>query len=223
MTNVFREDGYLEHNRARLEHLASLKLPLWNRSVLVLGAGIGDHVMFFAERGCNVIVTDGRPDNVRIMKEEHPQWNVACLDVEKPFPWDLRGVCDVVHCYGLLYHCGDPIGVLANIAEAKPKLVLIETCVSKTANSSWLEEEPNDPRNSIHGRGSRPARQTIWRALQQLFPFVCMPLTQPNHGEFPLEWKFQEEGESRAVFIASTDSLFGGLLTTDLPMTQSRC
>jgi len=41
--NDFHSVGYLRHNARRLEHLNSLGLDISGRSVLELGAGIGDH------------------------------------------------------------------------------------------------------------------------------------------------------------------------------------
>ncbi|MEG4231950.1 hypothetical protein QUA40_07545 [Microcoleus sp. Pol11C3] len=58
---VFHCDGYLRHNQRKLEHLASLGLDIVGKTVLELGAGIGDHTSFFRDRSCEVIVTEGRP------------------------------------------------------------------------------------------------------------------------------------------------------------------
>ena len=58
----FRSDHYQRHNRRRQEHLATLELPIAGRSVLEVGAGIGDHTAFFTDRGCRVTATDGRPE-----------------------------------------------------------------------------------------------------------------------------------------------------------------
>lgn len=46
----FHSYDYLRHNARRLEHLASLGLPITGRSVLEVGAGIGDHSHFYIDR-----------------------------------------------------------------------------------------------------------------------------------------------------------------------------
>ncbi len=43
----FQSEHYQRHNEKRLEHLASLNLPIADSTVLEVGAGIGDHTGFF--------------------------------------------------------------------------------------------------------------------------------------------------------------------------------
>ena len=45
----FHGPHYLKHNQRRQEHLATLGLPLAGRSVIEMGAGIGDHTEFFLD------------------------------------------------------------------------------------------------------------------------------------------------------------------------------
>lgn len=54
----FHSIFYLRHNARRQEHLATLGLDLGNKSVLEVGAGIGDHTQFFLDRGCKVLCTE---------------------------------------------------------------------------------------------------------------------------------------------------------------------
>src|ERR1700682_5619401 len=56
----FHSSSYLRHNASRQEHLATLGLDLNNKSVLEVGAGIGDHTTFFLDRGCEVLCTAPR-------------------------------------------------------------------------------------------------------------------------------------------------------------------
>src|SRR4051794_26482202 len=68
----FWSPQYIRHNQRRQEHLASLGLEIAGRDVLEVGAGIGDHTSFFLDRGCRVTITDGRPKNVRLLRERYP-------------------------------------------------------------------------------------------------------------------------------------------------------
>lgn len=68
----FHSDYYLRINQRRLEHLATLPLPLAERSVLEVGAGIGDHTSFFIDRGCTVTITDAREENLAIVGRRLP-------------------------------------------------------------------------------------------------------------------------------------------------------
>src|SRR5215216_4710861 len=94
----FQSFVYLRHNQRRQEHLASLDLPLAGRSVLELGAGIGDHSTFFLDRGCPLTITDAREQNIEIIRERLPGTEVRILDLDDPAP-DFRGRWDVVYAY----------------------------------------------------------------------------------------------------------------------------
>ena len=59
---------YIRHNARRLEHLASLGLPLHGKKVLEVGAGIGDHSSFYLDRGCEMLITEARPENLEILR-----------------------------------------------------------------------------------------------------------------------------------------------------------
>jgi hypothetical protein len=47
----FHSDFYIRHTARRLEHLASLRIPVAALSVLEVGAGIGDHSNYYMDRG----------------------------------------------------------------------------------------------------------------------------------------------------------------------------
>src|ERR1051326_7281244 len=49
---------YQQHNVSRLQHLESLGLDLAKKSVLELGAGIGDHSLFYLYRNCRVLAVE---------------------------------------------------------------------------------------------------------------------------------------------------------------------
>jgi hypothetical protein len=51
-----------------------------------------------------------------------------------------------------------------------------------------------------------------------LFQYVYIPVTQPNHPEFPVDWTtgIPDHRLWRAVFIASRDELRNDLLSTSL-------
>ena len=59
---LFRSPQYRRHNARRQEHLASLGLDLRHKSVLELGAGVGDHTVFFLDRDCVVTSVEDLPD-----------------------------------------------------------------------------------------------------------------------------------------------------------------
>ena len=230
MVTVFDEPGYLQHDAARLSHLASLGLSLVGRSILIVGAGPGNHAAFYArERGCRVEVTDARSELVRetlsrYAAEVAAGWlNATVMDVERP--GSFTGRWDVVHCYGLLYHLGFPGRAIANMSAWGRDLLLLETCVAGDDEvGHQLMEDPTDPRNGVRGIGSRMTRAWIARELRQWYDHVYFAILQPRHEEFPLDWRVPlGPGNHRAVFVASRrplDLLEGTTLCREIPTLQ---
>ena len=220
----FHSEHYLRHNQRRLEHLASLGLDLVGRSVLEVGAGIGDHTSFFLDRQCQVVCTEGRFDNLEVLQQRFPRLPVQHLDLNQPRP-AFEGTFDVVYCYGLLYHLHDPVGAIAFMSDHCQDLLLLETCVSYGNHEAInpCEEPEASPTQSISGQGCRPTRPWVFKQLKQHFPYVYMPVTQPCHEEFWLDWTQEPPPEHkyiRAVFIASRRSLDLPLLVQDIPLHQ---
>jgi hypothetical protein len=217
--SIFHEPGYLRHNQARLAHLASLHLPIEGKTVLEMGAGIGDLTPFFLDRRCKVTVTDGRQSNVQALRSKYPQLDVRLWDGDYlPFPRYPESY-DVIFCYGLLYHLMRPVHFLRKVS-LLGGLLLLETCVSG-GPSYWRDENPDDPRCGLYGKAEILSRDLIRSELKSRFPLVYMPVTQPCHEEFPLDWTIEPRGECRAVFIGSKEELNNPFLTTELPMIQT--
>ena len=55
-----------------------------NKNVLEVGAGIGDHSSYFLDRGCSVLTTEVRPENLKIIKQHHPIPLVMISDNDDP-------------------------------------------------------------------------------------------------------------------------------------------
>jgi SAM-dependent methyltransferase len=231
----FRGANYLRHNARRQEHLATLGLDLSDRSVLELGAGIGDHTTFFLDRGCSVTSVEPRLENCHLygalMQARLAEGYGAAarsriiradaLSFESVLPEQF----DVIYCYGLLYHTDDPARVLGAIARKCRDLLLLETCVSVGAHEA-INPKPelaDVPSQAVSGMGCRPTRPWIFARLSELFPHVYVPRTQPAHEEFPLDWTIAPKPgrETRAVFIASRQPLSNPLLLDSLPDRQS--
>jgi SAM-dependent methyltransferase len=221
----FHTENYLRHNDRRLRHLASLELPLSGRSVLEVGAGIGDHTAFFLARGCSIVTTDARAENLRVLRARYPQLDVRALDLDHP-----RGLADasfdVVYCYGLLYHLTRPAEAIAFMARVCRDLLLLETCVSFGDEEAvrWCDEPAEHPTQSVAGRGCRPTRPWVYRRLRDHFEHVYVPLTQPDHEEFPVDWTIAPSSSEkliRSVFIAARRSLPTPGLVEGLPSRQT--
>jgi hypothetical protein len=225
---IFHSHHYLRHNQRRQEHLASLNLELSDRSVLELGAGIGDHTSFFLDRGCNVTITEAREENLQILKSRFPQSTILKLDLEQPV-WQGTETFDILYCYGILYHLGKPAEALTFLAPLCKELLLLETCVSYRPQDqiNVCYENTQDFSQSISGIGCRPSRQFIFDHLKTLFPYVYMPVTQPCHEEFPLDWTKDDAPQNlnnltRAIYVASRAKLNNPALVDFVPEKQTR-
>lgn len=185
----FHSWHYLRHTQRRQEHLASLELPLANRTVVEVGAGIGDHTQFFLDRGCEVVITEARSENMAVLRKRFPSSAVRTLDLDDP-DLTLALTGELVYCYGTLYHLSRPAEALEYLAGVCTDLLLLETCVSHGSGRqvNIVAENRGSASQAVSGRGCRPTRDWVFGELQRHFPFVYMSRTQPWHPEFPLDW-----------------------------------
>jgi SAM-dependent methyltransferase len=212
-------------NRARQQHLASLGLDLDGKKVLEVGAGIGLHTPFFLERGCDVTVTDGRPENVAEIARRLPQARTAVVDMEIDRSLADLGRFDIVYCYGLLYHLSNPERALARIAEVCDGQLLLSTAVSPgNYDELLLVRDPDYFNQALSGIGCRPTRQWVLNRLRMLFGHAYIPRTQPDHVDFPTDWKQPPiQLMYRSTFIGSRTPLGLPSLEESVPQQQATC
>ncbi|GEM_PF-3336120 len=219
----FHGDFYIRHNQRRLEHLASLHLPICGTKLLEVGAGIGDHTSFFLDRGCAVVTTEARKDNLDLLRNRYHWIRVEHLDLDEPQGLENE-LFDIVYCYGLLYHLQKPAQAIEFMAHHCTKMLLLETCVSLGDGEeiNLCDEQGDNPTQSFSGKGCRPTRNWVFNCLKKHFDFVYMPITQPNHPEFPLDWTNLNSSENLtiSIFIASREKINNNLLLEDIPLQQ---
>jgi len=224
VTRIFGEPGYLAMVRAEKAHLVSLKLNWDNKSALEVGAGIGEHTSFLLDRNCVVTTSDGREDNTAILQR---RWGhrtrVRKWDVENVQDYDASRY-EILHVYGLLYHLKEPALAIKLLSRLCTNFMVLSTCVQSTDGESefMLAEDPADLRNSVNGYGVRPSRQWVFNELLCHFPYAYYTTTQPNHTDYPLEFKTPKLGLTRAVFVASHTSLSNSSLSTLKPDVYER-
>jgi FkbM family methyltransferase len=211
---VFDTEDALAINQARLQHLASLGLPLDHRKVLDVGCGVGHLARFFVERGCAVTCIDVRQENVSRLRKIYPDMEAQVFNVENQALSRL-GRFEVVFCYGLLYHLESPLAALRNIASVCDDLLLIETVVTDHAEPLLrLVDEPVETCNqAAAGLANRPTPAFVAMALNRVgFPYVYGPIHPADHPDFRFEWKndleWSRQGHLlRCVFVASRTDL----------------
>jgi Methyltransferase domain len=222
----FHSNEYLRHNARRLEHLASLRIPVSGMTVLEVGAGIGDHSNYYLDRDCRITITEVRLENIKKLKERYPGCNIQQLDMDAPS--QVQGSpFEVVHCYGLLYHLSQPKRALEFLSKNTSKILFLETCVSfgEEEAINLVEEPQSNPTQAYSGTGCRPTRKWIFSELKNHFKYVYIPTTQPCHEQFPLDWNISDKHSSylqRAVFIASREPITNDKLTSSLITKQTR-
>jgi hypothetical protein len=221
----FLSHHYQRHNQRRLEHLASLGLNITGLTVLEVGAGIGDQTSFFLDRDCRIVTSDARQENIEILRSRYPDVRVLHLDLDNP-PLTFGKLFDIVYCYGLLYHLKNPTRAIEFMAYCCRKVLLLETCVSfgDEVLLNPCSEDAANPTQAISGMGCRPTRRWVYNQLKKYFEFVYLPITQPNHEEFPIDWTSPPPKKilTRCVFIASRQTIVNKLLTEEIPMEQKR-
>jgi SAM-dependent methyltransferase len=222
----FRTERYVALNHRRLEFLASLFLPIAGRSVLEVGAGIGDHTSFFLDRNCTVTSTDARAENVELIRRRFPTVATEVLDIEAA-DFTSASEFDIVYAFGILYHLRDPATGLAHMARSCRSLLLVETCVSY-GWETLLHSCPEDVANAtqaVTGLGCRPTRPWVHAEMRKHFAHVYAPRSQPWHEEFPLDWTQPPADPqllTRAIFIGSRLHITHPELVETLPLKQIR-
>jgi hypothetical protein len=217
----YHSPRWRRHNARRLEFLASLRLPLAGRTVLELGAGVGDHTEFFLDRSCIVTAVEARSTAVDVMRSRFKGLDTATV-VERDLdpPGDpLPGSFDVVMCLGLLYHVAHPHELVTWAAAHAADLLVIETIVSPAPDGDpeVVGEDARLPGASTHGTGCRVTRQWLWSLLSASMPYVYGTRAQVPHYEFPTDWQTCGPGTTRTILIASRRALTDEALTSALP------
>jgi len=218
---VFETDDARHINRARLEHLASLGLPIDRASVIEVGAGIGLLGGFFEQRGCRLVSTDGRADNVAEMHRRFPNRQVCQVDLDHATDLSSLGRFDIAFCYGTLYHLANPADALAALAGIADML-LLETCLTPGSHTDvHLVRESDSSNQALAGVGCRPTRPWVMERLRSLWGHAYTTVTQPHHPDFETDWKLPyKHGNHRAVFVATRTPLALPTLMTTLPDRQ---
>lgn len=206
---VFDAPNALAINKARMDHLASLGLPLRGKTVLDVGAGVGYLARVLVELGCRVHCVEGREDNVAVLRARHPDIAASVGDAEH-FDFAALGRFDVVFCYGLLYHLENPLAALRNMAAACGELLLLETTVCDSDQPLLqLVDEPPSSNQALARIGNRPSPSYVAFALNRVgFAYVYAPKTPPQHGDFHFDWRndlahWRDERLLRCIFVAS--------------------
>jgi methyltransferase family protein len=220
---VFETPDALHINRARLDHLASLGLDIDGKRVIEVGAGIGLLGEFFERRGCRLLATEGRADNLAEIARRFPSREIRQVDLDRDHDLTALGRFDFAFCYGTLYHLAKPREALAALAGVADTL-LLETCLTPGRHTDvHLVREGPSHNQAIAGVGCRPTRPWIMETLRALWGHAYTTTDQPDHPDFETDWLVPyKHGNHRAVFVASRTPIARPKLTEVLPDRQPR-
>ncbi len=213
-SKAFDLPHYADFTKIQLRHLASLGLDFQGKSVLDVGCGIGRLSEIFDAAGCQVCCADGRPENIKHLKEIYPHRRAEIVDVEKENLNHL-GTFDIVFCYGLLYHVVDVAGLIRKSADVADDLLLIETCITPVFENlvRLIWENPKDVTQALSAWGSRPSPSYIETCLRlNGFEHIYAPRELPDHPWYRYRFvneltKFNPASLARDIFIASRTPL----------------
>lgn len=171
-------------------------------------------------------ITEAREENLSLLRRRYPTHRILALDLESPNQIE-DGPFDVIHCYGLLYHLSNPKQALSFLSQQTKGMLFLESCVSwgESAEENPTPESRHNPTQSFSGTGCRPTRAWIFAQLRALFEHVYLPVTQPRHEEFPVNWNAPETHQAplqRAIFIASRKQISSERLVDYLIERQQR-
>lgn len=206
----FKTAGYQAINKARLDHLDNLGLNLYSKSVLELGAGVGDLTQFWLDRRCTVTCVEGRYTNAKQIRDRYgdqlDRVSIFVQDLDHP-DWAMTRH-DIVFAYGTLYHLLNPIAALARWTQSTRDLLLLETVVSRD-ETILRDEDPASATACLGGKCQWLSRAELALALCKLFPCVYEPVAPPKHEEFPSNWDKLPAGDGlvRQVYVCSKFSL----------------
>lgn len=222
----FQREDYLDINKRRFDHLDILNIDFSDKTILEVGAGIGDHTDNLLKYNPKFLyVTDVRDENILILREKFKAnkiVSVGHLDMDNPDKLD--NTYDICYCYGLLYHLSRPENAIQFLSEYTKDILLLETCVDYlNVNTVNNTQEPQDVYSqSYHGQGCRPGRIWLYAIMKKYFEYVYVPLVQPDHYQFPINWTMNSRPSrlTRSIFVASRRKISNCLLTEDIPHFQ---
>jgi FkbM family methyltransferase len=217
---VFDEAEAVRINRARIQMIGAVGLPLAGARVLDVGCGVGRFADYYASQGCDVVAVDARPENIAELHRRYPSVRAIVGDAEV-FDFETLGQFDVVHCFGLLYHLENPLAALRNLSRVCTRVLLLETMIVDSKRPMLLlADETKAASQALGGIGCRPSPSFVAMSLNRIgFPRVYGLQPDGEHEDFDFEWRDDNEHTRdghplRCVFVASRRPLAARRLVT---------
>lgn len=184
--SIFNAQFYKELDIARFNHFDTLGVDFKNKTILELGAGIGNHTEFILSKSPKkVYVIEGRGENIEILQQRFAK-------TKKVISWvgnlengieDFSLPVDWIYNYGLLYHLSKPFDFLDSLKKFPHKNMVIETCIAHSGDVNNTFEGECPTQSLVH-LGSRPNKDLLIEKLKEIYEEVVVPTNVPKHEQF---------------------------------------
>jgi 2-polyprenyl-3-methyl-5-hydroxy-6-metoxy-1,4-benzoquinol methylase len=203
--SIFNSTDYKAIDTARFEHLAGLEIPLKGKTILELGAGIGNHTENLKTYSPKkIICVEGREQNLAYLQQRFAKHkSIMCFlhNLELGLPDLSEYKIDVVYNFGLLYHLSNPEKLIKDLAKLKHDTMILETCVSTIGELNPTLEPASNVSQALDGVGCRPSLDYLTELLNKTYEFVEVCKTQPNHPQFDVYGVVTPEQLKRVVIV----------------------
>ena len=185
---------YIDWRKARINKILKLfgKEYFKNKTLLELGCGFGHIGLFFQSLGAKVVFSDGRKNNLGIMRQSN-RVDTVCIDQDEP--WNLKRKFDVVLHMGVLYHLENWQQDL-RCALNHSNLIILESEVANRSDSSFtLKRWEAGYDQSIHRCACRVSASNIEKELTNLgASFERYDDADLNSGPHAYDWRVNNKG-----------------------------
>jgi SAM-dependent methyltransferase len=202
---AFDKKPYLQLIRAQGNTIRGvvdeLKPQLNLANALDAGCGVGFFAQALHECGLDVCGFDGRLENVVEARRRFPRIPFGQGDIEDPDIARL-GVCDLVLCFGLLYHLENPMLAIRHLRALTGKGLLLESmCLPGADPGMMMREEPSQEDQSLTDIALYPSEGCLVKMLYRAgFAAVYRVAAMPDHDDFR---ETSERARRRTVLFAS--------------------
>lgn len=171
----FDGDVYTQLKRNRVRAVVNYFGSDWfkGKKILEIGCGHADMGNVFFLLGADVMVSDAREENLKMVKTKYYYLKTILFDLNKP-NWPFDSDYDLILNMGVLYHL-EEYETLLNNCFAHCNHMALETIVSDSDNLDFVSyvKESDTIDQSFTGVGCRPSWANIERLiLKNNFSFI---------------------------------------------------
>jgi len=202
---------YIDWNRNRIKAIIDKFGPNFfnGKTLLDLGAGIGDISNAFTRLGATATAVEVRQEHINILRKKYPHIKIVKADLDKEWPF-VNQKFDIVFDLGLICHLKDIKGHLTKLCKISNCIVLeTEVLDSNDPNRCiYVDENKSIYDWSFNGIGAKPSPYFIERILLELgmkFEKIYTPDTSFFKYNLPETNSNQRNISNRRMWIITRD------------------